>query len=311
MKVSLTKFDIGVIVAALLLAGGGVGAYFWATDQITETRTQLETDQRKLGDLQGRRYLPVKENLDNLKDSNVASESLVKSLSEEIKSGQNSLSDVREMNPVDFKNKLDASIKKMRLTAQTSHVELMTGFHFSFGRYVQSNPSQASTVMLGKQLLAIEQLMEDLLASGPVKVIALRRSFDEDSGPPPPNGGNEAESLRLKSTVASGGLYRTYPFEVEFEGSPSSLREYLLKIARNPMLFMTRSVQVLNLDPVARRREELKKDDLPSVDGAPAPKQPPRTIQGFEKIRAKVRVDWIEWIGEFSNDTSAPKKPSK
>jgi hypothetical protein len=311
MKPSLTKFDFGAIGVAVLLTAAGAGAYFWASGQLDDAKAQVDAGRQKLTALQGRRFLPSQANVKTLKANNEAAQTLVGTVAEQLKTSEAPLAAVGEMNPVEFKNKLDITVKKLRTAADLKKTVLPPNFHFSFGRYVQANPSQAATLILGKQLLAIEQISGMLFDSGITKLNAVRRSFDEDSGALLSPSGATGESEVLKARVSKGteGLYVVYPFEVEFEGSPRALRDFLEHLAQSPFLYVTRSVQVSNLDPQPKRREDLKKNDVAPVDpasGAPVVSQPPRTVQGLELIRSKIRLDLVEWLG-----SGTPAKKSK
>lgn len=303
MSFKLSKFEIGMIAAFVVVTGAGVGGYFYTNGMVETAKNDLSSAQSDLQKLVKQRYLPSDANIKAL-DENIKElrSSLQPVEAKALKSSESKLGQIEAKNPVTWKNSdLDQTIQRLVALARAKRVAIPTDGYFGFSRYQKSNPSEQATLNLGKQLYAVDLLSTQLFNSNVggsiVALKAVRRTFDEDSvGQAAAGGADGAESIKGSITVPHSKLYRVYPFEVEFIGNTTGLRNFLNSLNQTPVLFIVRSVQVTNSKMEAPKVVDLGKGAAADSRGGTA-KTGRDFVFGSEQLQAKVRVDMIEWLG--------------
>jgi hypothetical protein len=299
-KIALTPFDWGLVVAFGLTAIAGIGGYLYTSSLLDTAKQELGNENSRLQQLTtSRRYLPSEANIKALEENNKRLEAMLQPIMEQMLKKSEKLSKVTEKDPVLFKQDVTDTVKRLTDQAKAKNVEIPANFGFTFGRYQQTNPTKEATLNLGKQLAGIEALSQVVYNAGVRKLIAIRRTFDEDAGSGGVGAGSTAESLPLKIVRGESGFYTVYPLEVEFECAPLELKTFLEGAAKAPNIFVIRSVQSTNSTAVPKRAD-LDKDAGPvageAAEGASRNEpRPPKTIIGNELIRVKVRIDLVEW----------------
>ena len=292
-KIALTRFDWILVAAFGLVAVAGIGGYLYTSSLLQTAKDELGAEKTQYDALTtNRRYLPSEANIKALEENNKYLDAMLKPIVEQMTKESEKISKVTEKDPVLFKQDVTDTVKRLTDQAKAKNVEIPANFAFTFGRYQQTNPTKEATLNLGKQLLGIEALSQLVYNSGVRKIIAIRRTFDEDAGSSA-GMGSAAETLPLKIVRGESGFYTVYPFEVEFECTPQDLRGFLEGIAKASNIFVIRSVQSTNSTAVPKLAE-LNKDAAPA-EGASTEPRPPKTILGNESIRVKVRIDLVEW----------------
>lgn len=311
MAFKLSKFEIGMIVAFVVVTGAGIGGYIYTSGLVETAKADLTTANGELQKLVKQRYLPSDANI-KLLEGNVASlTAALKPIQAQIlKSPENKLGQMQPQNPVTWKNSdLDQTVQRLTALAKGRRVALPTDYYFGFSRYQKSNPSEQATLTLGKQLYGVEQLATKLFESGDggsvIALRSIRRTFDEDPATSQGGGADGGESLRGTSQLGSSKLYRVYPFEVEFVGTTNGLRAYLNSLFKTPALFVVRSLQVTN-----SKIESPKVGDLGKGSNEKAGRD---FVFGGEQLTVLVRVDMIEWLGTQGAGAAAaaPAKPAQ
>jgi len=311
MAFKLSKFEIGMIAAFVVVTGAGIGGYIYTSGLVETSKADLTNANAELQKLVKQRYLPSDANIKMLEGNVSSLSAALKPIQEQIlKSPENKLGQMQAQNPVTWKNSdLDQTVQRLTALAKGRRVALPTDYYFGFSRYQKSNPSEQATLTLGKQLYGVEQLATKLFESGDggsvVALRSIRRTFDEDATAAQGGGADGGEALRGTSQLGSGKLYRVYPFEVEFVGTTSGLRAYLNSLFKTPVLFVVRSLQVTN-----SKIESPKVGDLGKGSNEKAGRD---FVFGGEQLTVLVRVDMIEWLGSQGAEAAAaaPAKPAQ
>lgn len=304
MAFKLSKFEIGMIAAFVVVTGAGIGGYIYTSGLVEAAKADLANANGELQKLVKQRYLPSESNIKTLEGNIATLQAAIKPIEEQIlKSPENKLGQIQAQNPVTWKNSdLDQTVQRLTALSKARRVTLPADYYFGFSRYQKTNPSEQATLILGKQLYGIEQLATKLFESGDggsiVALRSIRRTFDEDgAGAQNAGGGEGSEALRGTSLLGAGKLYRIYPFEVEFVGTTNGLRTYLNSLFKTPVLFVVRSLQVTN-----SKIESPKVGDLGKGSNEKAGRD---FIFGGEQITVLMRVDMIEWLGTQGAEAAA------
>ncbi|MCW1922946.1 Amuc_1100 family pilus-like protein [Luteolibacter arcticus] len=111
--------------------------------------------------------------------------------------------------------------------------ELPGEFFLGLEAYTTSPPERGATGILTYQLEALSELMANLAAAGPTKLINIHRpQLEEESGKP---------------FDAKGKSYRALPVEVSFYGNEASLRKFVSSLDDSKAhYYVVRSIRVIN-----------------------------------------------------------------
>jgi len=230
-------------------------------------------------------------------------------------SKDNKLATIGKEDPVAWKHDLVEEVKRLTTLALHHNVKIPSDFYFAFSRYERDNPEDDQTQVLGKQLLTVEQITNILAAASVKSIETIRRTWEEDSlnSPPMPNpiftDGPEPDHLLGFSYTVGNGIYRDYPYEIEFDTNPENLRKVLAGFMDSPYIFVLRNLDVTNPkpDPVPISSLDAIAGTPPApsmIDTAPgqvaatavASTAPPQYIFGNSILHVKARVDLIEWL---------------
>ncbi len=310
MKTKLNSFEWTILsLMGVILLAGSIGL-FLISGKVEEKKTELDTHTRDLTTISGRIHYPSSENMALLKENSKQIEGFIISLKPTLQSSENRLSEIKEIEAVEFKEQLSKTVDDLRALAKAKPVIIPAEFYFGFSRYQKQNPKKKDTVVLGKQLLGVEKMVALLIACGPQKIDSIARSFEEE-GEVKKGGALEPEQLKFSSFNHPEGFYTSYPLEVEFVGVTSTLQQFLNEIGKLHYLYVVRSCYMTSLKPVPSRLDELQRQyaTLTPTAGTQAVKVPPIVpVLGEEKIKFKVRVDLIEWHGVQEVTTVKEKK---
>lgn len=315
MSFKLSKFDIGMIVAFVVVTGAGVGGYFYTNGLVDAAKTDLGAATGELQKLVKQRYLPSDANIKTLDNNIKELRSALQPIEEKVlKSPQSKLGQIAAKNPVTWKNSdLDQTVQRLQALAKSKRVTIPDDGYFGFSRYKSGNPSEAATLVLGKQLYAIELLATQLFNSNAggsiIALKAVRRTFDEEGNAG--GGGTEGgDAVRGSIITVPSKLYRVYPFEVEFIGNTVGLRNFVNSLNQAPVLFIIRSVQVTNSKLEAPKIADLGKG-APTDARAGSAKLGRDFVFGSEQLQVKMRVDMIEWLGTPAPEPAKPAQGAK
>ncbi len=304
-----------MIAAFVVVTGAGIGGYFYTNSLVDASKTELNSAGTELQKLVKSRYFPSQENIKILQDNVTQLEGTIKPIEEKVlKGGDDQLGSIVAKNPVTWKsNDLDATVKELTAAAQSKKVQLPPDYYFSFSRYQRSNPSEQATLLLGKQLYGVRQLSSILFDSSTGGAISslksIRRSSEEEGGGSPGGAANDvgAETFRAPIVTAANGLYRIYPFDVDFVGTTNGLRTFLNSLQQAPVLFVVRALQVANTRVDSPKLSDLDKASASDSHAAGAGRD---FIFGSEQLQIRARIDMIEWIG-VKTAAAAAIEPAK
>jgi hypothetical protein len=319
---NFSRFDLGMIIAFVIVALLGGGAWYWLSGQLTAAQTDVaaaasEFDQYTKKEV----YLPTGANVKTLQtEIDLMTAQLDPLVKNELQSPGNLLSAIQQTDTVAWKHQLDDEMKGLNNEAKISGIKVPDNFYYGFSRYLNTNPTQDATPVLSRQLLGVKTIA-DILIKAPVQaIVSVKRTYEED---PEGNGGSRgyqntpnqqnASQLAGRSQEASGGVYTAYPFEVEFDAKTESFRKIVNDLMKSPYVFVIRSILVQNsqldspkdpatLDTMAGPAATTSPDTsiVNSSPGAVAAAQPTVGVQylfGDETLHIRMRIDLIEWHG--------------
>jgi hypothetical protein len=316
----LSKFDIGMIIAFVVVALLGGAGWWWLSGELETAQGEAQNAAGQFDTYSKKEvYLPTRSNLTTLQNNislmTAQLDPLVKST---LQSPKNGLADIQQLDTVAWKHSLDDEVSRLNAAAKTHGISVPDGFYYGFSRYLNTNPNQDATTVLEKQQLAIGAI-SDILINAPVRsIVTVARTYEEDgdaaSSPGLPSRSGQAGGSQLggHSVDSPGGVYTAYPFEFEFDADTESLRAVVNGLMKADYVFVIRSVMVQN-----ERLDSPKTTDLPqmagvngdsqpslinSSPGAVAATQPVPTVGlqylfGDEALHVRMRIDLIDWHG--------------
>jgi hypothetical protein len=320
---NLSRFDLGMIIAFVIVALLGGGAWYYLSGQLVAAQGDAATaagdfDQYTKKEV----YLPTRSNVKTLQagiDLMTAQlDPLIKSV---LQSPENQLPSVQQTDTVQWKHQLDDEVKSLNNEAKISGIKVPANFYYGFSRYLNTNPELTATAVLSRQLLGV-QAIADILIKAPVHaIVRVKRSYEEDpalaSGAVSFQSRQDPDQLAAHSQEAPGGVYTAYPFEVEFDAKTESFRKVVDDLMQSHYVFVIRSVLVQNskldspklqtLDTMAGTPNNGDAPVVNSSPGATAAAQPTVGVQylfGDETLHIRMRIDLIDWHGIATEPTT-------
>ncbi len=311
-KLKISGFDLGVIIAFVVVALLGGGAWWYLSGALQDAVTDV-TNAKSDFDKYSTKYdivvspsngATMQANIDLLKAQ------LDPLIHTKLLPEGNKLNSIDKEDPVAWKHDLDDDVHRLNGAAKVHGVSVPPNYYFGFSRYLGQSPSDEQTPVLSKQLVGIDQLAT-ILINAPVKGIqAIRRTYEED----PHVAGNtpisESEPDRLGgySLNSPGNNYTVYPFEIDFETTSENLRPILNNLIQSPYIFVVRTLSIQNDHPNSPVMSDLDRiiqsgatstsvvDTSPGEVGAtPASTLGPQYLFGNSVLKIKARIDMIEW----------------
>jgi hypothetical protein len=318
-KFAISKFDIGFIIAFVVVALLGGGAWWYLSGELQSAQGDVTTADQTFNRYSKDTKYDVVVNAGNIKLIQ-ANLDAIKSqvdpiIPDKLQSKDNKLKSIDKEDPVAWKHDLDDLVKRLTDLAKTKVVTLPKNFYFGFSRYLSQNPGDEQTAVLSKQLVGVEQIA-DLVINAPVQgITSIRRSYDEDvkPGSTPNQGGfvqTTGDDLGIFAVTPPSGLYTAYPFEITFDTSSESLRSVIDGLLQSPYVFIVRSMVIKNTKPLSPKTTDL--DNIVNSNGnggasvtGSAPGEVaattstlgPQSLFGDSHLTVILRVDMIEWKG--------------
>lgn len=339
MKNQLSRFDIGMIIAFVVVLLIGVAGWWWLSGQLSETVTdtqQAASTFKKYS--QSEVYLPNKQNVRTLQNNiDVMTAQLDPIVASRLQSAKSGLKGVHAIDTVDWKHDLDEEVSRLNAAAATHGVIVPKNFYYGFSRYLNTNPKEEATAVLKRQQIAVEAIA-NILIGAPVKAIVnIKRTAEEDStqtgagpGPAPVSSGMQPSDILPGHAIeAPGGVYTAYPLEFQFDTDTESFRTVMNQIMQSDYVFVVRSVMVQNsklespkladLDTLAGVNTQSPPTASPSIltsPGAVAASAPAPTgnatiglqyLFGDETLHVRVQLDLVDWHGIAQPAAPGPK----
>ena len=316
-KLKLSPFDLGIIIAAVVIALLGGGAWLYLSGQLAAAQTDVTNAKAAYDKLSvykspresiiinAANQKTLQNNIDLLR------EQLEPLIADKLQSKENKLSSITTEDPVAWKHDLDDTVQRLNAAAKTRNVAIPKNFYYGFGRYRTQSPNESQTTVLSKQMTGIEALANILIASQVKSIKSIRRTYEEN-GRSGGGGGGDSEAssdtdhLAGSSFDAPGNDYTSYPFQVEFETTSEELRTVTTGLIQSPYVFVARAYSIENSQPNSPQLNVLDQmagpppgsvtDTSPGeVAATTSTKGPQYLFGGNSTITVKLRVEMIEW----------------
>ena len=314
LPASLSKFDLGFIIAFVVVTLLGGGLYWYLSGQLDDARhqdndvnarfAQYSKDPKYKVAVSPANIKILQGNIDLLKGQ------LNPLIPAKLQPKENKLSTIPKEDPVAWKHDLDDDVHRLTAAAKTKGVALPPNFYFGFSRYLSQSPSDEQTLVLSKQLTGIDEIA-NILIKAPVKSIqTINRTYEEE---PHQGAGNsltlsgDKDHIGGYAITAPNNAYISYPFDADFVTTSESLRSILGELAQSPYVFVVRTISVTNsapnspetsiLDTLAGTSVAVSADT--SASATPVAPRGPQYLFGKDDstIKVKLRIDMIEWKG--------------
>jgi hypothetical protein len=305
----LSRFDLAVIIAFVVIALLGGGAWYYLSGQLDAARQGVGS---AAGDFQ--KYSTRQPDLPTAGNEKIlqANLDLMHSqldplIKEKLLAPGNKLPTVIKEDTVAWKHDLDAEVSRLNNAARLRGVTVPAKFYFGFSRYLNQNPGDEQTVVLSKQLLGVEEIA-NIIINAPVKaILTFRRTYEEEPNASAGGAKTDPDLLPGAAESAPGNVYTAYPFEIEFDAATESLRKVVSGLEASPYVFVIRTLTVENSNPVSPQISDLQKlagtpaggvlDSTPGTVASTKSNRGPQFLFGNEILHVKARIDMIEWKG--------------
>jgi hypothetical protein len=215
VKFQLSKFDIGMIIAFVVVSLLGATAWWFLSSALQEAQAKdagVARDYNAVSVAKG--VIVSQANEKGLEANNDLLQAQIDPvISTYLLAKDNDLATTSGEDPVAWKHDLDDAVKTLTTKASNQGISVPERFYFGFSRYVTESPSDAATAVLTKQRKAIVEIM-DILIKSPVNAIKkVQRSYEEDPhgpaipGTSSPSGGDQLEGY----AAVLPNTYTAYP----------------------------------------------------------------------------------------------------
>jgi len=316
-SLKLSGFDLGVIIAAVVIALLGAGAWWYLSGALADAQTDATSAKADFDKFSSNPTYHIVVSTSNAKtlqnNIELLKAQLAPLIHDTLQPKENKLLSIDKEDPVAWKHDLDDDVRALNNAAKLHSVGVPANFYFGFSRYLSQSPSDEQTAVLSKQLLGIEQIATIMINAQIKDILAIRRTYEEDPRPSSSAGGSstleESDHLAGYSTVAAGNTYIAYPFEVEFDANPENLRTIISNLVQCPYIFVVRSLSIESDHP-----DSPKLTDLDKMAGTPpssvintSPGEVadttstvgPQYLFGNSSLKIKARIDMIEWDAQL------------
>jgi len=316
-KLNISGFDLGVIIAAVVIILLGVGAWWYLSGALQDAQTEVTSAKTDFDNYSTKYHFVVSPSNGKTLQANI---DLIKAQIEPLIQGkllpkENKLNSIEKEDPVAWKHDLDDEVHRLSSAAKLHNVVVPPNFYFGFSRYQGQSPSDEQTAVLSKQLVGVDELAT-ILINAPVKGIqAIKRTYEEDPHTTSAANISDADQLGGFALTAPANAYTAYPFEVDFETTPENLRPIINNIIQSPYLLVVRTLTFENSNPDSPKMSDLDKlagpppasvtDSAPGEIAATASTRGPQFLFGNATIKIKARIDMIEWNATIA-DTPPP-----
>jgi hypothetical protein len=268
--------------AVLALAGG----YFvqTASSFYTEQSEAYTTHTGTLNRLQAAKPFPSEANRAAAQAELDSAEKTLQELSAYVESQSDP---VRPLNPQEFQDELSKKVAATVEAAGKSGVALPEDFYLGFDAYRTTPPAPAAAALLGQQLLAVEQVVTQLIKARVNAIGSISRrplAVEAPAGEAAKNK-KDAPAEGKGSKLAHLALA---PFDVAFEGDQSASRAAMGAIVTARPLIFIRLASVANSQPIAPSKEAPAEAAAPAPEGKTASGIP--VLFGQETLQIVLRL---------------------
>lgn len=190
-----------------------------------------------------------------------------------------------QLTAVQFQDALKQSAAQYANKAAAVGVKLPDGFYLGFESYRNTPPKPEAASPLGRQLRAIEVVLNRLLDAGRVS------SVDAINRLPLP----EEQGVATKAPVKKG-LVSYYPFDLKFTCIQPAFRKFLNSVVSDKeQFFVVRSVRVANSSDKGPARVTALAGATPTPAPGTGEKARFQFILGTESVKVALRIDIVDF----------------
>ncbi len=243
---------LGGLLIVTLLAAGVLGYLLWtAKSKYEETSANFDQQAAELKRLQTLPAFPDQQNLKKLEAQRDEHLALIDQLQKDLATVQFPL---EPMTPNAFQDRLRDSVTAF--TAQNSgRMKLPTDFYLGFGRYQSAPPTAEAAPLLGRELKAIELVMNVLVSSGITELETFSREelAEEGHTASKPEPATPAPMPGARKLPGRGSdAVRKQVLDLRIGGEQPAFRQVLNKLSTsNQQFLIPRYLLVENSNPKA------------------------------------------------------------
>lgn len=294
-------FLSGLLIAAVLVLGGGGFFVYQGVEQAGLAREDYEGKVRQLHQLQNAVPYPNAENLKKIEAGAEEIRGALKALREEI--GKSQPEPVEGVTPEQFQDDLRKAVLRVQAKAAEFEVSLGEDFYLGFNRYQTALPRSEATGELTRQLGVIENLFNSLIETRVSSISLERQVLPIEDGASAKKDDNAPEKTPL--------LVRE-SLNLKLSGEQARMRQAFNVILDLPQFVIIRALSVSNSElggPARETNAEALKqasgrgtDAIDSLfgdpSGAPGAKaESLPIILGRETLSATLRLELLDFRG--------------
>lgn len=229
-RVNPTSFPVifGVIAFAITAALGFF--VYQSYTKFSEVSAEYDAQVSRLHSLQNRSPFPSKANLEKVQSLTEAYRTQFDSFVAEVSKMNHPL---EELTPQEFQDRLRSVVSAVQAAAVENKVALPEDFYMGFDRYRGELPPDRAAGPLGRQLSAIQFVVEKTIDLRANAILGIQRDPLPEEGPPPA-GDSEVPVLQA------------FPFSIQFVAEQGRARQILNSIVGSGQFFVLRSLNITN-----------------------------------------------------------------
>ncbi len=300
------KFLTGYI--AVMVIGVGVLGYqvYSASDANDDASNKYTAKAAEYNRLRHLAPFPSRQNLDSYDEQKKDAARVINAFEADL---SKKVIPFEEMSPSAFQDKLKTAVSGVREKAKNAEIKLPEKFYLAFDKYESVPPSTEAATPLGRQLKAIEWVVNQFLSQPSSKMQAIvdlkRNDLPEEGGgranqrggggpggrgpnaggPGGPGRGGPGGSGGGGGERRNSGLLKYHPFTITAIMKPDGLREVLKNVTATnaPQFFVLRNIRIRN-----------SAEKGPSRAGDPNKPEKDKDIASYV-----VGTEWIEVTAQF------------
>ncbi len=302
---------------AVLVIGVGALAFllFSAKGKYEEVANTYETQAAELHRLQTLPLFPSEANRKKLDDQRKAERAKIDELQRNLAAAK---LPIESMTPEQFQDKLKASVTDFSKKAADAGLELPKGFYMGFDRYQSIPPKPEAAPLLGRELRAIELVLNEI----PTRAVELKSIKREElpeeglSAATKPETKGQANARGPQGAHKETNLVSKHAFEVDFLANAGMPQLVLNSISSQKQQVMIPRLVVMKNEKLTGPSKVDPNAPATGAPPAPTPQPPtsnlqadalPAIIVGDERIECMVRVDIVDVADLPAAKAATPK----
>lgn len=251
------KFLTGLIIVTVLGAGAFGFLLFQAKSKYNEALESYSAKASELTTLQAGKPFPDEANYKKMLELQKSHQGAINALQRELAAAEIPL---KPLTPVEFQDKLKATLDRIREAAAKQNVALAKEkpFNLGFDKYLTEPPKEEAAAPLGRMLEAMEKATLELIKTSPAEIRNVNRIPLAEEGlpgqrtaaatPAPARGGSG--SRNTQSAAPEKPLVQRYPFEIQFVAQEPKVRVFLNAMVSNKeQFYIPAAISILNQQP--------------------------------------------------------------